>query len=217
MERHPEQIRDYNEDDRCTGCGVHVSEGHLPQCVLSNESAEHDWTPPIEVHVQCGEAADVGQTYSAWIDFSQSREKVQKALDDFLRRSPVEGSKELMMIDYTGFHGLEDELSRFSSLDTVHTIARAIKQGGEAMAVWLKCIGAKTEDIKEQVESFWDHYLGEYKDEWDYVASMIGEVYPDGGVVQQIVIEEILRGMTFIPSPSGGSVHAFSAKPLSTT
>lgn len=206
----PERIRDYNEDNRCTACGVHISEGHLPHCVLSNESAEYDWQPPIEVLVQCGEAAEIGKHYAFWIDFTQDRQELQEALDYFLSRSPVEGSKTIRMADYSGFYGLEATLGKEADVDLLHAVAQAIEEYGEPVAAWLEAMQVNTENVSALVEAFPEHYLGEYQSRLHYIMELLAEVDAESGT-DPVTVSEVLRGLAIVKSRAGTSVFRLQA------
>lgn len=207
-----EQLREYNDENSCAACGVHISEGHLPHCVLSDESAEYDWQPPIEVYVRCNEAAEAGHSYGLWVDFTQDRQELQEALDYFLSRSPVEGSTELFWDDYSGFYGLESELGMFASVDVLHAVARAIEAKGEPMAHWLRCVGATAEDIESQAAKFDQHYLGQFDSRHSFADWFIGQTDAEPVEDMERFTAELTEPLEIFPSEDGQSYYFFDPR-----
>ena len=97
-----------------------------------------------------------GILHGRWIDMAEDIDEVYVQVAEMLDESPSrEQAEEYAIHDHQGFGGWQP--SEYEPLDTVHAVAEAIAEHGEAVAAWIDYLG---DDPLEAIASFADAYEG---------------------------------------------------------
>lgn len=125
-------------------------------------------TPRIWV----GSLADYnnGLLHGEWFNATYDAEQLQLATQFMLRSSRTLGAEEWAVLDYDGFGPLR--LGEYVSFETISRIANGIAQHGEAFAAWAAHVGP---DEHDALDSFEDHYRGEWESFEAYVEDYLRE------------------------------------------
>ena len=132
----------------------------------------NETTPKI--YVACLATYNNGDYHGTWIDATQEADEMQKEIEEMLGASPMYPYAEDYAIhDYENFGGLR--IGEYDSLKDIEMMANNLVNHGNIWAEYLNL-------FPDEVESFEDHYLGEYESFNDYVYQCL----EDSGLIEAV-------------------------------
>jgi antirestriction protein len=105
-----------------------------------------------------------------WIDASLGA-AIQDQINEVLATSPEAGAEEWAIHDYENFGSIE--LSEWTGVELVSTLAKLFDEHGDAFAVWYETQDGKNFDTDELEEKFSEQYQGSYNSEVDFAEQLL--------------------------------------------
>ena len=123
------------------------------------------------IYVACLAAYNSGYLHGKWLD-AIDEDKIYKNIYEMLADSPIEGSEEWAIHDYSGFG--DAQLDEYESIPNVIKIAEFITEHGE---LGVTLLGEFSIDDAQKFLK--DCYHGSYDSEVDFARSVFEECYGD--------------------------------------
>ncbi|NWF61729.1 MAG: antirestriction protein ArdA [Fischerella sp.] len=118
-----------------------------------------------KIYVACLSAYNCGMLHGLWIDATQEPEDIEDDIKWMLSWSPVadtEACEEWAIHDYENWQNIK--LDEYEDIERVSELANLLEEHGKAFAVYYQYYGNDA-----TIEDFQERYLGQYKDEEDFV------------------------------------------------
>ena len=143
---------------------------------MNETSQEEEQLASIRPRIYVADLAayNNGELHGAWIEAHQDEDEIWAEIQTLLNASPVPGSEEIAVHDYEGFGPLD--IGEFESIRTIASIAAAMAEHGDAMAMWIDYLGH--DGIENAVDTFEDAYLGA----WTSMHAFAEHIVEDMGV-----------------------------------
>lgn len=124
-----------------------------------------------QIYVACLASYNNGKLHGAWIDASLGADHIQNEINAILKNSPEVNAEEWAIHDYENFGSIE--LSEWSNIERVATLAKLIYEQGDAFAAWYDSQDGKNFDTDEIEEKFSEQYQGSYLSEVDFAEQLL--------------------------------------------
>ena len=166
-------------------------------------------TETPRIYVACLASYNSGILHGEWIDATDA-DGIHEGIEAMLQASPVPDAEEWAIHDHEGFCGLH--VSEWEDLDALAELGTLIEQHGEAFAAYVDHQGRDF----ATVESFEEHYRGEWESEQAYAEELFDELYLHGvpeHVRYYIDYEKFARDLfindMYSAEATSGRVHVF--------
>jgi len=139
---------------------------------ITLEAPSHD--PPM-VYVASLSDYTNGILHGRWVDMTNELDEIDSQVSEMLEHSPTaeqygEPAEEMAIHDYSGFGAWAP--GEHSRLSTIHEVAQAMTEHGEAVTAWIAYLG---EDPAVAIRSFLDAYEGHWERIEDYAQHLLDE------------------------------------------
>ncbi len=124
------------------------------------------------IYVACLAAYNCGYLHGKWINAMQGVDGIYHDINNMLAKSPIQGSEEWGIHDYSGFSSMR--IDEYECVETIAQMADFIGEHGELGAALMS--EYSIDDAKRCLE---DHYHGAWDCEVDFAQSLFEDCYSD--------------------------------------
>jgi antirestriction protein len=117
------------------------------------------------IYVACLAAYNNGKLHGRWIDCDQDANDIWVEINEMLSNSPEPDAEEWAIHDFENWQ--EIKIDEHESIERIAELAQLLSEHGKAFALYCEYYGNDS-----TLEDFQEHYLGQYKDEEDFVYQM---------------------------------------------